>query len=294
MKRNRRISRLVVLATLGFLGPARIEAAPESSASSAGVNQVLEWNQIFIDTLIATNTANSSSQRLGAIVHTAIFDAYNGIDRRYTPLVVHSTAPRGASRRAAVIAAAYTALLGLFPSQQPALDARYEASLGALSDECEHGGRSLGRRRACATRIERGIAWGTEVAHGVLAWRANDGFSSSYPSFAGGTAVGQWRPVPPATAMRAEGLAFTDPFVLVSNTQFQPEPLAVSAAARTRRISTPSGHWVQGLDPYVLTIRQRSHRSGRGTPAFTGIRQPTRLRAPTICRWPAAIGCSLF
>ena len=78
-------------------------------------NQVLEWNQIFIDTLIATNTANSSSQRLGAIVHAAIFDAYNGIERRYTPLYVHSTAPPGASRRAAVIAAAYTALVGLFP-----------------------------------------------------------------------------------------------------------------------------------------------------------------------------------
>ena len=46
-------------------------------------NQVLEWNQIFIDTLIATNTPNSSSQRLGAIVHTAIFDAYNGIEERY-------------------------------------------------------------------------------------------------------------------------------------------------------------------------------------------------------------------
>src|SRR6185369_160149 len=51
-------------------------------------NQVLEWNQIFIDTLIATNTANSSSQRLGAIVHTAIFDAYNGVERRYTPIFV--------------------------------------------------------------------------------------------------------------------------------------------------------------------------------------------------------------
>ena len=48
-------------------------------------NQVLEWNQIFIDTLIVTNTANSSSQRLGAIVHTAVFDAYNGIVQRYTP-----------------------------------------------------------------------------------------------------------------------------------------------------------------------------------------------------------------
>ena len=79
--------------------------------------EVLEWNQIFIDTLIATNTANSSSQRLGAIVHTAIFDAYNGIEQRYTPIFVHDSAPDGASRRAAVIAAAYTALVGLFPSQ---------------------------------------------------------------------------------------------------------------------------------------------------------------------------------
>ncbi len=69
------------------------------------VNQVLEWNQLFIDTLIATNTANSSSQRLGAIVHTAIFDAFNGIERRYTPIFVHISAPDGASRRAAVIAA---------------------------------------------------------------------------------------------------------------------------------------------------------------------------------------------
>ena len=83
-----------------------------------GPDQVLEWNQIFIDTLIATNTANSSSQRLGAIVHTAIFDAYNGIDRRYEPIFVQQTAPPGASRRAAVIAAAHTALVGLFPARQ--------------------------------------------------------------------------------------------------------------------------------------------------------------------------------
>ena len=67
----------------------------------APINQVLEWNQIFIDTLIATNTANSSSQRLGAIVHTAIFDAYNGIERRYTPIFVHDDPPaaRHAGRR---------------------------------------------------------------------------------------------------------------------------------------------------------------------------------------------------
>ena len=225
MKRNcRRVSRLVVLVTLAFLGSARVETAQEASESPERVNQVLEWNQIFIDTLIATNTANSSSQRLGAIVHTAVFDAYNGVDRRYSPIFVHDTAPNGASGRAAVIAAAHTALVGLFPTQQPALDESYEASIAALSAACERSGKTHGRRRSCATRIERGIAWGIEVAHAVLSWRANDGFTMSYPPFAGGTAVGQWRPVPPATAMSAQGLAFTVPFVLFSNTQFQPDP----------------------------------------------------------------------
>ena len=186
---------------------------------------MLDWNQIFIETLVATNTANSSSQRLGAIVHTAIFDAFNGIERRYTPLFVDSKAPHGASPRAAVVTAAYTALVGLFGSRKPALDASYAASLETLRAECEDIGQWHGRRRACARGIERGIAWGTEVAQAVLAWRATDGFSTVYPPFAGGTAVGQWRPTPPAFgAMSAQGLAFTTMFVLANNTQFEPGP----------------------------------------------------------------------
>ena len=198
------------------------------------VSEVLDWNQIFIDTLIATNTANSSSQRLGAIVHTAIFDAYNGIEERYTPVFVDERAPDGASRRAAVIAAAYAALVGLFPSRQAALDASYTASLAALSDGCQDGRQSDTRRRSCAERIERGISWGSAVAQAVLAWRATDGFSPTvpYPSFTGGLAVGQWRPTPPAFgAMSAQGLAFTEMFVLANNTQFDPGPPRTLASA---------------------------------------------------------------
>jgi hypothetical protein len=178
-------------------------------------NQVLEWNQIFIDTLIATNTPNSSSQRLGAIVHTAIFDAYNGIERRYTPVFVDNKAPRDASGRAAVIAAGYTALVGLFPTQKSSLDASYFASLAALSD---HGGDD-GKSR------ERGIAWGTEVAQAVLTWRSTDGFSGIYSAFTGGSAIGQWRPTPPAFGpMSAQALAYSKMFVLDSNSQFRPAP----------------------------------------------------------------------
>ena len=123
------------------------------------------------------------------------------------------------------IAAAYTALVGLFPSRQPALDASYAASLAALSDDCEDRGRCAQTTALVRERIERGIAWGTEVAQAVLAWRATDGFSAPYPPFTGGTAVGQWRPTPPAFgAMSAQGLAFTAMFVLVNNTQFEPGP----------------------------------------------------------------------
>ncbi len=181
-------------------------------AASDGAEQVLEWNQIFIDTLIATNTANSASPRLGAIVYTAVFDAYNGIERRYTPIYVRGTAPRRASRRTAVIAAAYTTLHALFTLRQAELDASYAASLAALSDVEDD-----------TQARERGIAWGVQVATAVLAWRATDGFSGSYPPFRGGTAVGQWRPTPPAFApMSAQQLAFTSPFVLPSVTLFRP------------------------------------------------------------------------
>jgi hypothetical protein len=222
MKRNSwRAVFLVGLAL--FSSP--VETATTSEDRSAPVNQVLEWNQIFIDTLIATSTPNSSSQRLGAIVHTAIFDAYNGIQQRYTPIFVRDRAPHGASRRAAVIAAGYTALVGLFSTRKPELDVSYAASLAALSADCEQSFESLRRQRSCATRIERGVAWGTGVAQAVLAWRATDGFSVIQPPFRGGTAVGQWRPTPPAFgAMSAQGLAFTAMFVLVNNTQFDPGP----------------------------------------------------------------------
>jgi len=181
---------------------------------------VLEWNQVFIDTLIATNTANSSSQRLGAILHTAIFDAFNSIERRYTPIFVHSAAPNGASRRAAVVAAAYTVLVKLFPAREPQLTPLYTTSLAALSDDGQDGGESR----------ERGIKWGTHVGQAVFESRKNDGFSGPPPlpsPFFGGTALGQWRMTSncnTAVGMTAQTLAFTDMFVLDTNRQFQPPP----------------------------------------------------------------------
>ena len=315
MTRTSRHVTVGLIATLGLAGIGWTVAADQAQPSTAILrgqdvaqgpaertddarrrriaSEVLEWNQIFIDTLIATNTANSSSQRLGAIVHTAIFDAYNGIDsatrhlrsqqrarRRVAPSGGHRCGVHGAGRPVPVpTAGAGCQLCGVARGVERRL----------------RGPRRIAETTAsCARRIERGIAWGTEVAQAVLAWRATDGFSASYPPFTGGTAVGQWRPTPPAFGpMSAQGLAFTDDVRPGQQHPVRAWTAANSdAAPRTRTISTPSRRSVARPARRALTIRQRSRCSGRAMPASTGIRPRTRLRAPTTCRCPTATGCS--
>ena len=151
---------LFAAVALGQGAPA--QTLGDRSDSTDRINPVIEWNQIFIDTLIATNPPNITGPRLGAIVQAAVFDAYNGIDQRYAPLFVARRAPDGASREAAVVAAAYTTLVGLFPSQQAAvldpalwrIASRHSASAvrpvrrpNALCESAHPGWHRLGRRR---------------------------------------------------------------------------------------------------------------------------------------------------
>ena len=173
------------------------EGGQESFERSASVNQVLEWNQIFIDTLIATNTANSSSQRLGAIVHTAIFDAYNGIEQRYTPIFVRDRRSR-AARRAGPRSSLPRTRRSWASSRPKSRRWMPGMKLPWRRFACDCQDRPPERQGSCTNRIDRGIEWGIDVAQAVLGWRATDGFSVSYPPFTGGTAVGQWRPTPPA------------------------------------------------------------------------------------------------
>ena len=82
--------------------------------------------------------------------------------------------------------------------------------------------------------MQRGIEWGEHVANKILAWRATDGFSDPVPPFTGaGAIVGQWESAT-GTTMSAGNIAFTAPFVLTSNAQFQsalPRPWTTLASA---------------------------------------------------------------
>src|SRR6059058_1380171 len=89
-------------------------------------------------------TAVSASQAAGAnspvmsrnvaLVHAAIYDAVNAIDRRHTVYAVDVKAPPGASREAAAATAAYGVLSKLYWLQTQAFDVALEASLAAVPD----------------------------------------------------------------------------------------------------------------------------------------------------------------
>src|SRR5262249_18665658 len=181
---------------------------------SARADVITDWNQIMGQTALATNTSPLVTVRVAAIVQSTVFDAVNGIEHRSTPIHVEPGAPRGASRRAAAIQAAYATLVSLYPSQKDTLDAHRQSSLEGITDDGDF---------EDSRSIARGIAWGKTVADAILAWRSTDRFTPAPPPFLGGTAVGEWRPTPPGFLPGAgPQFATMTPFVLQVPWQFRP------------------------------------------------------------------------
>jgi len=191
-----------------------------SLVTPAWADEVLDWNEMLFRAALIGATSPLNTSRVAAIVQSAVFDAVNGIDRRYTPVHVPPAGPAGASREAAAAKAAYTALVQLYPAQKAVLDARLAVSLA-----------ELGTRQSPAA-IDGGAAWGETVANAILAWRNTDGFTPAPPPFLGGTGVGVWRPTPPGFASGAgPQYAYMTPWVIAAPGQFRPAgPPALTSA----------------------------------------------------------------
>jgi len=191
-----------------------------ASAPAAPTDEISSWNQMLFRAGLVGATSPLVITRVAAIVQASVFDAVNGIDRRYTPIHVPPAAPAGTSRDAAAVQAAYATLVQLYPAQKATFDARRAVSLT-----------SLGTHESGAA-IANGIAWGQTVADAILAWRSTDGITPAPPAFVGGTGVGQWRPTPPAFAPGAgPQFAYMTPWVISAPNQFRPPgPPALTSA----------------------------------------------------------------
>jgi hypothetical protein len=205
---------------LAAAGPA---TAAVAGSGMAQADTVTQWNLTMIAGLEAAAVPPPPSARIGAIVQASVFDAVNGIERRYTSYHVAPAAPPGASRDAAAASAAYTALVALIPAQKPLFDAQLAATLAQVSDNPSRPGRS----------VERGLAWGKTVADAILAWRATDGFNAVPPPYVAGSAPGDWQPTPPLFGPPLfRQFATMTPFALTSPSQFLPPGPPPLASAR--------------------------------------------------------------
>src|SRR6266700_3108142 len=191
------------------------------AAVPASADMVTDWNAITVKTVSPLRPPLGNY--LAAIVHAAIYDAVNAIDRGHQVYNVEITAPAGASTEAAAAAAAHGALVKLVPDQQLALDAALASSLKALPD---------GQAKT------DGIAVGTEAAAKTVAARAADGRDAKVP-YVPASAPGSWQPTPPYMSP-ASGVQFgaVKPFFLKSADQFAlPGPLAITSTECAKEIN---------------------------------------------------------
>ncbi len=189
-------------------------------AASASGDAVTEWNSAMLNAIRAQRQNPPMASRAMAILHVAIHDTVNGIERRYRPYLFHGPAPEGASLPAAIAAAGYRTTITLYTNENIRMTnflALYEAQLADIPE---------GPAR------DAGLQWGETVAHALLEHRAGDG-STNVAEYTPVGAPGTWKPTPPAFAPALlPGWGLVKAFCLPSVAEMRPQapPPTTSAA----------------------------------------------------------------
>ncbi len=224
----RRWTRILLCAVLGaaLLSPAA--ARTPVAFAAVGEDAVIVWSANAGEAATAACLAPLNDPlheaRIYAMMHLAIHDALNAIDRRSSPYALDMQAEPGASPDAAVAAAARDVLvpligqlpLELFP--QTCIDAGvfsvetdYTDALAAIPD---------GQAKA------QGIAVGQAAAAAILARRAADGAVGPFLNFAcpQDTDPGEYQCTPGTPFIAFQVWEKVTPFALHDSSQFRPGP----------------------------------------------------------------------
>src|SRR5881409_877304 len=140
-----------------------------ASPTVARADAVTDWNLIASNAIVATAGQPPPVSALSfAMVHGAVYDAVNAIDRTHQPYLPEPPSNPTDSKDAAAATAAFRVLVGfpdlpgLFPSQLPTLQPLYDAYIASLPDN------PPGSRDA-------GITIGQTAARAMLTARQKDG-----------------------------------------------------------------------------------------------------------------------
>jgi hypothetical protein len=197
----------------GFASTAVTNIDDHPAPAAQSVNPVIEWNRTLL-VIVRTPGAQSPtihSTRNFAMLHAAIFDAVNNIDRDFEPYAVRDRhVSRRASAQAAADQAAHDVLISLYPAFAAMLDSQLQRDLEPIpygSDKAD------------------GIEEGQHVAAAILALRSNDGSALTPPPFVPKSQPGSYQLTPPNFAP-ADFIQWPQvtPFALGRANEFRPGP----------------------------------------------------------------------
>jgi hypothetical protein len=165
---------------------------------------ITDWNVKAGDIVSDGKLGTPPSNRILAIVHTAMYEAANAVTRRYPASGLNVQAAPGASVEAAIAAASRTTLGKLLPSQQAAVETAYQAELAKIADGASK---------------SAGIAVGEQAAAAVLASRADD--KANPEPYRPYTSAGMYVPtVMPAAVQWPK----RKPWLMTNPAQYRPGP----------------------------------------------------------------------
>jgi hypothetical protein len=180
-----------------------------AATPSAFANVITDWDEKAIAAVAPMSSLGGTNpylaQRMMALVHVAMFDAVNSIERRYRPYLVQLPAAPTTSKEAAAAAAA-AAVLATIDAKTAA---EMKTALGAYLESIPDG----------AAKAD-GIKHGEAVAAKVLEARANDG-SNAPDAYRPRTTPGVYVPTPITISSMWPDMK---PFAMAKGSQFRPKP----------------------------------------------------------------------
>ena len=184
---------------------ALLAASPFCFNLPAAANVIADWNERTVAFVTEARLAPPDAERVMAMVHVAMFDAVNAIEKRYRPYLLQPASSAMASQDVAATVAAGKVLLGMHPEAQAKLNADMTRYLATTEDG--------------AAKSE-GIRIGEAVAARVLEARTGDG-SNAPDAYRPKAKPGVYVPTPVTVGSMWPKLK---PFVISSASQFRPEP----------------------------------------------------------------------
>jgi hypothetical protein len=181
--------------------------AATSPATPVWADEVADWNSAALDMVVAGGQNAILASRTLAMMHLAIHDALNAIERRYEPYLYEGRAEPQAAPGAAVAAAARDILAGVLPSfgtaEQRAkaigmLESTYTAALAKMPD---------------GSQKNQGLVAGQAAAAAMLTARQQD-TATATTQYTPGTTPGRWQPHPNPVPANP---AIADPALAVGN-----------------------------------------------------------------------------